>query len=85
MNLQFLLQLGSTESDEKRSLSEHMLHTVACNSKFLKKCLRFDTLLESIERTRPEDKILPSFKAMVIRVFQWRDSETSKDRHVVNK
>jgi hypothetical protein len=42
---------------------------VTCGDATPRRTLTFDTLLESIEKARAGDKLLPSFEASVLRVF----------------
>lgn len=57
------------------------LFTVTCNDRASRRVLTFDTLLESIEKSHTWDKMLPSFQATVLRVFQERVEDSEEIRH----
>ena len=65
-----LPQRASATQRSETSLTGKMLHTVTCSEGSSKRTLTFDTLLESIEKARAGDRLLPGFQATVLRVFR---------------
>ncbi|XP_070196465.1 DNA repair-scaffolding protein-like isoform X2 [Littorina saxatilis] len=77
-----LLQQITPTKTVNPSLAGRTLHTVTGNEGAPKRTLTFDTLLESIEKARSGDKLLPSFQATVLRVF-WEQLEGGCKRPLV--